>query len=284
MSGVLAWAHDRILMYHGTPMADAPALERQLRVLSLLFPIVPLEDVVSGHGKNGRARVALTFDDGLRSNIAVAYPILRKLRLSATFFVCPGLIELGAWLWNHEARERLRTLPQYALAELAASFGAPAELEPFIEWMKTLDIGARRRVEATIRAATPNFKPTREQQEQFDVADWDQLARLDPRVVTIGSHSMSHPILTSLTADEMDAELRESRALLEKRLARPVTLFCYPNGDLHEAALSSARRYYRSAVTVEHGAVKAGADPHRLPRLPAEAHRSRRLARRMVFG
>jgi peptidoglycan/xylan/chitin deacetylase (PgdA/CDA1 family) len=263
MSGVLAWAHDRILMYHGTPMADAPALERQLRVLSLLFPIVPLEDVVSGHGKNGRARVALTFDDGLRSNIAVAYPILRK---------------------NHEARERLRTLPQYALAELAASFGAPAELEPFIEWMKTLDIGARRRVEATIRAATPNFKPTREQQEQFDVADWDQLARLDPRVVTIGSHSMSHPILTSLTADETDAELRESRALLEKRLARPVTLFCYPNGDLHEAALSSARRYYRSAVTVEHGAVKAGADPHRLPRLPAEAHRSRRLARRMVFG
>ena len=271
-------------MYHGTPTADAPALERQLRVLSLVFPVVPLEDVVSGRGKNGRGRVALTFDDGLRSNVAVAYPILRKLGLNATFFVCPGLIERGAWLWNHEARARLRTLGQPELAELAAAFGGPADLEPFIEWMKTLDIVIRRDVEQAIRAATPHFEPTVEQREQFDLAYWDELARLDPRVVTIGSHSMSHPILTSLTADETDAELRDSRVLLEKRLARPITLFCYPNGDLHEAALWSARRYYRSAVTADLGAVKAGVDPHRLPRLPAEARRSRRLARRMVFG
>jgi peptidoglycan/xylan/chitin deacetylase (PgdA/CDA1 family) len=271
-------------MYHGTPTAEAPALERQLRVLSFVFPVVPLEDVVSGQGKNGRARVALTFDDGMRSNIAVAYPILRRLGLTATFFVCPGLIERGAWLWNHEARARLRTLEPPALLELTAWVGGPSAVEPFVEWMKTLDIAARRRVEESIRSATPNFKPSREQREQHDLAGWDELMRLDPRVVTIGSHSMSHPILTSLTAHEMDAELRESQALLETRLERPVTLFCYPNGDLHDAALSSARRYYRSAVTVEHGAVQAGADPHRLPRYGANPRRSRRLARRMLLG
>lgn len=271
-------------MYHGTPTADAPALERQLRVLSLVFPVVPLADVVSRQGKNGRARVALTFDDGMRSNIAVAYPILRKLGLCATFFVCPGLIERGAWLWNHEARARLRTLAPQTLLELTSSVGGPAGVEPFVEWMKTLDIAVRRHLEEAIRAATPNFKPTREQREQHDLADWDELARLDPRVITIGSHSMSHPILTSLTPDETDAELRESRELLETRLQQSVTLFCYPNGNLHDAALSSARRYYRSAVTVEHGPVKAGADPHRLPRYPANPRRLRRLARSMLLG
>jgi peptidoglycan/xylan/chitin deacetylase (PgdA/CDA1 family) len=281
---VLGLSHDRILMYHGTPAADAPALERQLRVLSFVFPVVPLDDVVSGHGKNGRARVALTFDDGMRSNIDVAYPILCRLGLSATFFVCPGLIERGAWLWNHEARARLRTLEPPALLELTNSAGGPSAVEPFVEWMKTLEIAARRSVEQSIRGATPHFKPSREQREQHDLAGWDELMRLDPRVVTIGSHSMSHPILTSLTANETDAELRESRALLETRLERPVTLFCYPNGDLHDAALSSARRYYRSAVTVEHGAVQADADLHRLPRYPANARRSRRLARRMILG
>lgn len=271
-------------MYHGTPAADAAALERQLRVLSLVFPVVPLADIVSGRGRNGRARVALTFDDGLRSNVAVAYPILRRLGLSATFFVCPGLIERGAWLWNHEARERLRTLAPAALAELAAAVGAPAELETFVEWMKTLAIATRQRLEQAIRAATPQFRPSRAQHEDFDLAEWDELARLDERVVTIGSHTMSHPILTSLTADETEAELRDSRAALEKRLRRPVTLFCYPNGDLNDAALGCARRYYRSAVTVERGAVPPAADPHRLPRFAAHARRSRRLARRMVFG
>lgn len=281
---MLGLAHDRILMYHGTSAADAASLERQLRVLSLVFPVAPLADIVSGRGRNGRARVALTFDDGLRSNVAVAYPILRKLRLSATFFVCPGLIERGAWLWNHEARERLRTLEPAALARLADTAGGPPELEAFVEWMKTLAIAARRKVEEAVRAATPHFKPSPAQHDEFDLAAWDELARLDPRVVTIGSHTMSHPILTSLTADETDAELRESRALLEKRLERRVTLFCYPNGDLNEAALSSARRYYQSAVTVDPGTVSSGADAHRLPRFAAHPRGSRRLARRMVFG
>src|SRR3982751_2264326 len=105
-------------------------------------------------GKNGRRRAALTFDDGLRTNVTVAYPILRKLGLSATFFVCPGLIERGEWLWNHEARERLRSLAPPALAELAEEAGGPSGVEPMVEWMKTLAIAARREVEKQIRAAT----------------------------------------------------------------------------------------------------------------------------------
>jgi len=40
---VLALLQDRILMYHGTPRRDAGALERQLRMVSLAFPVVPLE-------------------------------------------------------------------------------------------------------------------------------------------------------------------------------------------------------------------------------------------------
>jgi peptidoglycan/xylan/chitin deacetylase (PgdA/CDA1 family) len=281
---VLGLAHDRILMYHGTPQRDAAGLERQLRLVSLAFPVVPLEDIVTGKGRNGRARVALTFDDGLRSNVDVAYPILRKLGLTATFFICPGLVERGAWLWNHEARARLRTLAREALAELAAFVGGPAEVEQFVDWMKTLKIAARRGVEDAIRNATPDFKPSREQHEDFDLAGWDELAGLDPRVVTIGSHTMTHPILTSLSAAETDAETRESRTTLEKRFDRPVSIFCYPNGDLNEAALTCARRYYRSAVTVEKGTVPRAADPHLLPRFAVHPQYTRRLVRRMIFG
>jgi len=278
---VLGLRHDRILMYHGTPRADAAALERQLRVVSAAFPVVPLSEI----GKTrGRPRVALTFDDGLRSNVEIAYPILRKLGLSATFFVCPGFIDAGQWLWNHEARQRLLTLQARDLKELAQSVGAPADVEAFVEWMKALDISRRREVEKEIRAATPGFKPTDEQRAEYDLADWNELKRLDPRVVTIGSHTMTHPILTSLTAEETDAEMRESRAALEKCLEREVSIFCYPNGNLNDGALASARRYYRSAVTVEPGAVKEQADPHLLPRFSAHPRGSRRLVRRMVLG
>src|SRR3954466_1581670 len=271
-------------MYHGTPASDAAALERQLRLVKLAFPVVPLDDVATGRKKKGRARVALNFYDGLRNNIDVAYPILRELGLSATFFVCPGLIERGAWLWNHEARERLKTLSAPALGELANVVGGPPEVEAFVDWMKTLKLAARRQVEAAIGAATPDFKPSREQRQQFDLASWEELERLDPRVVTIGSHTMTHPILTSLSAEETGAELRESRVQLGQPLGRPLTVFCYPNGDLSETVVENARRYYRSAVTVDPGTINGNADAYRLPRYAVHAQRTRRLVRRMILG
>src|SRR6058998_1097916 len=97
-------------MYHGTPQRVARDLERQLRYVARRRDVVPLAELAADPerpGKRGRKRAALTFDDGLRSNVTVAYPILEKLGLPATFFVCPGLIGRGEWLWNHEARQRL---------------------------------------------------------------------------------------------------------------------------------------------------------------------------------
>src|SRR3954451_8215876 len=176
---VLGLHHDRILMYHGTPRRDAQALERQLGLVKLAFPVVPLDELLNK--KSRRPRVALTFDDGLRSNVEVAYPILRKLGLSATFFVCPGLIERGQWLWNHEARERLRSLEPQPLAELAQRIGGPSGVEPIVEWMKTLAIAERRKVEEAIRTATPAFKPSAEQREDFELAGWRDLEGLDPK-------------------------------------------------------------------------------------------------------
>jgi peptidoglycan/xylan/chitin deacetylase (PgdA/CDA1 family) len=216
--------------------------------------------------------------------VLVAYPILRSLGLPATFFVCPGLIEAGRWLWNHEARQRLYALDREALAELAADLGAPPEVEAFVEWMKTLKLARRKRVEQAIRDATPAFAPSAPQRSQFDLAGWDELKRLDPRVVTIGSHTMTHPILTSLAPDETDSELRESRATLERELARPVPLFCYPNGDLDEGTLGAARRHYACAVTVEPKALQAGADRHRMPRFAAHPRYSLRLARNLALA
>jgi len=84
---------DRILMYHGTPLRAARDLERQFRFVARWGDVVPLAELANSPKGNGGKRVALTFDDGLRTNVAVAYPILRKLGLHGTFFVCPGLID-----------------------------------------------------------------------------------------------------------------------------------------------------------------------------------------------
>jgi len=249
-----AAAPARILMLHGTPRAHARELERQLRYLARKFDVVPLERVARGEP----GTVALTFDDGLRSNVAVAYPILARLGLPATFFVCPQLIDERRWLWNHEARARLR------------HFGAGAEAaEQIVERMKGMDIGTRRAVEERLREETEDWRPGPAEREAHDLAGWEELSRLDPRLVAIGSHTLTHPVLTTLTGAQAEREICASRALLEKRLGRPVELFCYPNGAVGAAALDLARRTYRAAVTAAPGAVRPGCDPLLLPRLAA---------------
>lgn len=57
-----------------------------------------------------------------------------------------------------------------------------------------------------------------------------QLREIADKVV-IGSHSVTHPILTELREADAKQELRESRMALERILGRQVTLFSFPYGD-----------------------------------------------------
>ena len=262
----------RILTFHGTPAESARELERQLRYLRRQFELVPLHSPVSSlaAGYSGHSRqLALTFDDGLRSNVRVAYPILRKLGIPATFFVCPGLIEQRAWLWNVEARQRLRSLEPGALQALTGELGVPADPEQMVEWMKTLALATRMQVETRVREASRRFQPTPDMHERCDVADWDELRSLDPKLVTIGSHTLTHPILSRSTDEELESEIAGSRLAAETRLQRAVDLFAYPNGDQNERVLGCVRKHYRAAVTTVQTWVQHGCDLYLLPRVDA---------------
>jgi peptidoglycan/xylan/chitin deacetylase (PgdA/CDA1 family) len=69
----------------------------------------------------------------------------------------------------------------------------------------------------------------------------DELRSLDSGLVTVGSHTVSHPMLTSLTEAAARLELRESRAQLEKLLQRRVTLVSFPFGAFNEELVELCR-------------------------------------------
>lgn len=250
-------------------------MAEELRYLVRHFKVVPLDtmlDRLTNSSVTLTNEIALTFDDGLRNNLTVVYPILRKLNLPATFFVCPGLVDSGAWLWNHEMRCRLQTLAPPTLAELRIKLLTPGtSADGIVEWMKTLRLSQRRHAETIIQQASSEFCPTDAQRTDFDMMNWDDLLSLDPELITVGSHTQTHPILTTLNAQELEWELWESRRCLEKRLQRTVDLFCYPNGSYDERAYQAVKKFYRAAVAAESGMVdgRQTIDLHRLPRIPS---------------
>jgi peptidoglycan/xylan/chitin deacetylase (PgdA/CDA1 family) len=265
----------RILMYHGVGTDEFPrdTFIAGLRFLRRKFDVVPLSTIVDKvrKGEPGTGReVALTFDDGLRNNFTVLYSILQRVETPATFFIVPGVVERNEWIWPHEARERLNSLSAVDCYVFAGELRAPSsECLGIVDWMKTVPNKQRIEILERIRERTKTFVPTPIQREKFDLMNWEELQSLNPKLITIGSHSMFHPILSNIAEDEIQTEIVESRRLLEQRLQRPIEYFCYPNGNYDDKIVSAVRNTYTAAIAVASRIVTVGDDPYRLPRISA---------------
>jgi peptidoglycan/xylan/chitin deacetylase (PgdA/CDA1 family) len=277
----------KIIMIHGVGGPDCPKPEfhKQMIFLKRYFQVISLTEMVGRLGRTDQCSgrlVALTFDDGLRNTLTTAYPILRALGLPATFFVCPGLIEKRCWLWNHDVRARLESITTSKRKKLAEKLKAPSEeTEGIVEWMKGLILGERLLAEELIGNATPEFQPTKEQSRKYDLMGWDDLTLLDPELICLGAHTMTHPILTSLSDSDLSDEIIESQRGLENRIERRVDYFCYPNGAYDSRAFQLVEPHYKAAVTTESGGVRVEACRHRLPRITV-AHKVELLAWRLI--
>jgi peptidoglycan/xylan/chitin deacetylase (PgdA/CDA1 family) len=68
----------------------------------------------------------------------------------------------------------------------------------------------------------------------------EQLRNL-PDLVTIGSHTLSHPLLPSIAVDEAAREIALSRKRLEQQLNRKILLFSFPFGAFNETLVEVCR-------------------------------------------
>ena len=270
----------RILTLHGVGGDDMPLhrfkqLMRWLRTHARIVPLPELlADLQSQRAPSQDLEIALTFDDGLANQFHAAYPVLREMNLSATIFVCPQLIDERRWLWNHEARARWKRLGaevQTALARDLGTDGRDANL--VVARMKELPDAARAELCVRLRAATSDFRPEPAESAAHDLMDWEQIKRMDPALITIGSHSLSHPILTTLPDGDLERELRDSRAELESRLDRSTPIFCYPNGSMDARVRYHTSRYYDAAVSTAEALIETKPiDLWALPRIPVSSH------------
>jgi peptidoglycan/xylan/chitin deacetylase (PgdA/CDA1 family) len=71
---------------------------------------------------------------------------------------------------------------------------------------------------------------------------WDDLAALAECGWEIGSHTVTHPLLTQLDDQRLAAEVSESKRAVETRLGRTCSSIAYPYGDEDGRVVAAARR------------------------------------------
>ena len=107
----------------------------------------------------------------------------------------------------------------------------------------------------------------RDRPGEIPALSWGQIREMQQGGITIGSHTVSHPHLTRLSADAVARELAESRAAIAAETGVTPDLFCYPHGDENETVRAATRAAgYRLAVATRPGPVTAGSDPFALAR------------------
>lgn len=95
--------------------------------------------------------------------------------------------------------------------------------------------------------------------------DWDQVRELSAQGFEIGAHTMTHVDLGQVVGEAARWEIAESKRELERVLQKPVDLFAYPFGGLHQCTESN-RSLVRSAgfrccLSAHGGVVGEAADP-----------------------
>ncbi|MFH1023619.1 MAG: polysaccharide deacetylase family protein [Planctomycetota bacterium] len=100
-----------------------------------------------------------------------------------------------------------------------------------------------------------------------DFLSWNQALEMQAGGISFGSHTVSHPILPSLPMENAREEITASRRILQERLGRPASFFCYPKGAWNPALAALVKEAgYSAAFTVRPGANFPGDDPFLLRR------------------
>lgn len=225
-------------LYYHNPQPDG--VERMIKYHQKLgYRFISLAELYEVLKRKAPVREKLAFislDDGWRGNLKLL-PIFEKYKVPMCIFVATEPIESGNYWWEYVQKEigykklqEFKNLPYKEFYQKLAEF--------------------KKRNQLNRTAMT--------KEELLNISK-------NP-LVTIQSHTVTHPILTKLPDDLLDFELSESQKRLEKITGKSIFAFSYPNGSISHREINAAKKYYKIAFSTKPNNISAGADLYTLPR------------------
>lgn len=205
---------------------DAEWFEKVILLLKSKYILVNLKFFENSNNfEKKKGFCHITFDDGDKSFYTVAYPILKKHNVPATIFVSPKSIIKQENFWFQEVRGYDKNAMVSILSrELLLPLETINEM-PFMNILKCLPIN---RIKEII---TLYQKETNTQPKCYLNMKLDEILEVEKSgLITIGAHTLNHPILKNESDENCDIEITGSIIELQKLVGHEVRYFAYPNG------------------------------------------------------
>ncbi len=247
-----------ILLYHKIHYQAKPlfghavrpdVFERQIIFLKKHYDIVDLKYLNKREYKeNSKKDIAvITFDDGYRNNYSEAFPVLKKHNVPATIFLATDYIDTGRLLWPDMLAWIMYKAKAFPKIE---NFGgnkllheAGKEICLFFASDPSARICILRSLADRFKAYTPDERNDSlkylsqickvrawPNDGERVMLTWEEVKEMSCGGISFGSHTRSHPVLSSLPVSEAREEIVESKKMIEEQIQQSVKVFAYPYG------------------------------------------------------
>ncbi len=255
-------------------------LKRHFNPISLSHLI----DTIAGRATLPRRPVLITFDDGFADNAELCAPVLADQRVPATFFVTTEMVGSDQMFWFDWVAKAMVTSSQtnftfggvqHALEQTSSQRRQQAGT--LLEELKALSNEERHTALSELAECLDVSRATQAPLDRAMSAE--QIRRL-PDIITVASHSHTHPVLTQMPNHQIREELRLSKSLISQYTGRECAALAYPDGGAdavtREIARAATAIGYQAGFTYISGTNNRTLDqPLLLKRLHIERYVSR---------
>jgi len=262
-------------------LVSADAFIRQMRLLKSRYNVISPEQFLlwaEGHLELPSRSVLLTCDDGLGNTLSDMLPILQHFGFTCLFFVTGASTgRASAMLWfeqlyiwllhaKNEVSIRLTSLPSVRVGR------RPKQIHSaWVELTKQLsafDTGSRAEMLEDVRIQIgiskdwqSEYSQSRALRSRFFMLNVQELRKLHEAGMTIGAHTMSHPMLSQASEELAFKEIADSKSRLELALGLPIWALAFPFGNrgtvtIREQALAQRAGFKSAFMSVEEGSIE----------------------------
>jgi peptidoglycan/xylan/chitin deacetylase (PgdA/CDA1 family) len=213
----------------------------------------------------------ITFDDGWADTYSRAFRGLRTFSFPAVVFLATGFMGTRRGFWVEQVIKAWRSSParehlQSALRQVSqAGPAVSSNVEALVEWLARMPANRRNVILEHMLGADDGADAGVDVDRMLT---WDQAREMNDAGVEIGSHTVSHPLLTYEDAASVEWELMRSKQTLEEKLGKKIRAFAYPNGDWSERVREQAAKAgYGCAFTTQPSWHDRRENPYTISRL-----------------
>jgi peptidoglycan/xylan/chitin deacetylase (PgdA/CDA1 family) len=293
--GVLPRGYETVDPEFDGNLVRADVLRRQLRLLKARYHVIAPEDLLAWC-RSGRElptlSILITCDDGLQNNLSEMLPVLQEEGIRCLFFVTgasagddPARLWYEELFWMLHAARGGHFEISSARIDISGELGGRDQRRALwwsaVKRLSQVDAEARQGFLCAARARLGVSDGMNSGSEdspwhrRFHLLRRLELVQLDSAGMTIGAHTLSHPMLSQSPPDLARAEIVQSRLRLEAALDKPVWAFAYPFGDFESVTpqvLEMAKEAgYQAAFLNTGGGLGADTPRFAIPRVHVTA-------------